>query len=144
MTVIENVTLGLSAFKRLTRRLAAERGMAELERMGVLPLAQRYPATLSGGERQRVAIARALVMDPLLLLLDEPTANLDPDRVGDVCERIVGLATAGMTMILITHSIAFARQAANVFALLQDGSCRLSQTPEILDSLRSRGSGSPQ
>jgi ABC-type polar amino acid transport system ATPase subunit len=77
-------------------------------------------------------------MDPLLLLLDEPTANLDPDRVGDVCERIVRLATAGMTMILITHNIAFAGQAANVFALLQDGTCHVSQTPEILDSLRSR------
>jgi ABC-type polar amino acid transport system ATPase subunit len=138
MTVIENVMLGLSAFKHLTRRLARERGMAELERMGVMPLAQRYPATLSGGERQRVAIARALVMDPLLLLLDEPTANLDPDRVGDVCERIVQLAAAGMTMILITHSIGFACQAANRFALLQDGVCRISETPEILDLLRSR------
>jgi polar amino acid transport system ATP-binding protein len=138
MTVIENVMLGLCEFKRLPKRSALERGMAELQRMGVRPLAQRYPSTLSGGERQRVAIARALVIDPLLLLLDEPTANLDPDRVGEVCERIVELATGGMTMILVTHSIELACQTANVFAFLQDGTCRLSKTPDILDPLRSR------
>ncbi|NTU79924.1 MAG: amino acid ABC transporter ATP-binding protein [Chloroflexales bacterium] len=138
MTVIENVMLGLCEFKRMPRRLARERGMVELERMGVLPLAQRYPATLSGGERQRVAIARALVMDPLLLLLDEPTANLDPERVDEVCERIAELAAAGMTMILVTHSIELASQTANGFALLQGGACHLSSTPAILDALRPR------
>lgn len=138
LTVIENVILGLREFKRLTKRAAIERGMAEMERMGVTPLAHRYPATLSGGEKQRVAIARALVMDPLLLLLDEPTANLDPDRAGEVCERILELATTGTTMLLITHSIELACQTANVFALLQDGTCRFSESPEILEALRSR------
>ncbi|MGA7732806.1 MAG: ATP-binding cassette domain-containing protein [Chloroflexia bacterium] len=140
MTALENVILGLREFKQLTKRSAIERGMSELERMGVMPLAQRYPSTLSGGERQRVAIARALVMDPLLLLLDEPTANLDPDRVGEVCDRILELATTGTTMLLITHSLELACQTANVFALLQDGTCRFSESPEILDTLRSRRS----
>lgn len=135
MTVIENVILGLREFKRLRRRTATERGMAELERMRIGPLAQRYPATLSGGERQRVAIARALVMDPLLLLLDEPTANLDPDRAGEVRERILELASAGTTMLLSTHSLEFAYQTANVFALLQDGTCRFSENPNILDTM---------
>jgi ABC-type polar amino acid transport system ATPase subunit len=140
MTVLENVILGLREFKRLTKRVALERGMAELERMGVLPLAHRYPATLSGGERQRVAIARALVMDPLLLLLDEPTANLDLDNAGEVCERILEVASAGTTMLLITHSIEFACQTANVFALLQDCTCRFSESPDILNTLCSRRS----
>jgi len=140
MTVIENVVLGLREFKRLPKRAALERGMAELERMGVLPLAQRYPATLSGGESQRVAIARALAMDPLLLLLDEPTANLDLDRVGEVCERIQEVASTGTTMLLITHSIEVACQTANVFALLHDCTCRFSESPDILNTLRSRRS----
>ncbi len=135
LTVLENVILGLREFKRLRRRIATERGMAELERMRIGPLAHRYPATLSGGERQRVAIARALVMDPLLLLLDEPTANLDPDRAGEVRERILELASAGTTMLLSTHSLEFACQTANVFALLQDGTCRFSENPNILDTM---------
>jgi ABC-type polar amino acid transport system ATPase subunit len=138
MTVLENVMLGLCEFKRIPRRPARERAMVELERMGVLPLAQRYPATLSGGERQRAAIARALVMDPLLLLLDEPTANLDPERVEEVSARIRALAAAGMTMILVTHSLELASQTATGFALLQGGTCHLSRTPAILDGLRAR------
>lgn len=135
MTVLENVTLALREVKQLRRGQAHERGMAELERMGVVLLAHRYPATLSGGEKQRVAIARALAMDPLLLLLDEPTANLDPDRVDEVCERVMELAAAGTTMLVVTHNIEFARQAAQSFAVLHDGTCHLSRDPAILDSL---------
>jgi ABC-type polar amino acid transport system ATPase subunit len=138
MTALENVMLGLCEFRRMPRRLAQERGMVELERMGVLPLAQCYPATLSGGERQRVAIARALVMDPLLLLLDEPTANLDPERVEEVSARMRALAATGTTMLLVTHSLTLASQIATSFALLQDGTCQLSRTPAILDALHAR------
>lgn len=138
MTAIGNVTLALREFKRLSVKEAQERGMAELKRMGVESIAQRYPASLSGGERQRVAIARALAMDPLLLLLDEPTANLDPDRVDEVCDRVLELASAGTTMLLVTHNLECARQAADTFALLQDGTCLISDDPAVLDGLRCR------
>jgi ABC-type polar amino acid transport system ATPase subunit len=136
LTVLANVALGLRKFKRLPAHEARERSMTELERMGVGPLADRYPATLSGGERQRVAIARALALDPLLLLLDEPTANLDPGRVDEVCERILDLACAGTTMLLVTHAVDFARQAAKAFALLRDGICECSHDPATLEQLR--------
>jgi ABC-type polar amino acid transport system ATPase subunit len=138
ITAIGNVTLALTEFKRLSVRDAHERGMAELERMGVESVAQRYPASLSGGERQRVAIARALAMDPLLLLLDEPTANLDPDRVDEVCDRVLELAEAGTTMLLVTHNLECARQAADTFAILQDGTCIISDDSAVLDGLRCR------
>lgn len=138
LTALENVTLALRESRRLSPAQAQERSMAELERMGVAALARRYPASLSGGERQRVAIARALAMDPLLLLLDEPTANLDPDRVDEVCDRILELASAGTTMVLVTHNLACARQAADTFALLQDGVCQSSEDPAILEGLRCR------
>ena len=139
MTAIANVTLALREVKRLPARQAEERGMAELDRMGVASLARRYPSELSGGEKQRVAIARALAMDPLLLLLDEPTANLDPDRVDEVCERVLELANGGTTMLLVTHNIEFARRAAKSFALLQDGRCHVSGSPTVLEGLRTLG-----
>jgi ABC-type polar amino acid transport system ATPase subunit len=138
MTAIGNVTLALREFKHLSAKDAQERGMVELARMGVESIAQRYPASLSGGERQRVAIARALAMDPLLLLLDEPTANLDPDRVDEVCDRVLELASAGTTMLLVTHNLECARQAADTFAVLQDGTCLISDDPAVLDELRCR------
>lgn len=138
LTAIGNVTLALREFKRLSMKDAEERGMAELKRMGVESIAKRYPASLSGGERQRVAIARALTMDPLLLLLDEPTANLDPDRVDEVCDRVLELASSGTTMLLVTHNLECARQAASTFALLQDGNCLVSDDPAILEGVRSR------
>ncbi len=137
-TALENVTLGLLETRKMARAEACERGMAELERMGVADIASRYPATFSGGERQRVAIARALAMDPLLLLLDEPTANLDPDRVDEVCDRIVELADSGTTMLLVTHQVDFAREAASRFALMQEGALTVSEDPAVLDALRRR------
>lgn len=136
LTVIANVALGLRKFKRLTASEARERSMTELEHMGVESLADRYPATLSGGERQRVAIARALALDPVLLLLDEPTANLDPARVDEVRDRILNLAAAGTTMVLVTHEVEFACQAAQEFALLRDGICEWSHKSSILEQLR--------
>jgi polar amino acid transport system ATP-binding protein len=138
MTAIGNVTLALRQVKRFSRREAYERGMAELERMGVAPLAERYPRTFSGGERQRVAMARVLALDPLLLLLDEPTAHLDSEHLYDVCDRVLELASAGTTMVLVTHNIDFAREAAKTYALLQDGTCQVSADSAILNDLRSR------
>jgi ABC-type polar amino acid transport system ATPase subunit len=138
LKAIDNVTLALREFKRIPPGQACDRGMAELERMGVASLAHRYPSTLSGGEKQRVAIARALAMDPLLLLLDEPTANLDPDRVDEVCDRVLELASSGTTMLMVTHNIECARQAAKTFAVLEGGTCQVSDDPSILDGLRRR------
>jgi glutamate/aspartate transport system ATP-binding protein len=139
LTALANVTLALRKFKRLPASQAHERAIAELGHMGIAPLAGRYPATLSGGERQRVAIARALALDPLVLLLDEPTANLDPSRVDEVCERILSLARSGTTMLLVTHAVDFARQAATAFALLSEGNCEWSRDPSLLDRLRRPG-----
>ncbi|HVV81878.1 MAG TPA: ATP-binding cassette domain-containing protein [Kofleriaceae bacterium] len=138
LTAIENVALALREAKGLPLRQARDRGMHELERMGVAALAGRHPAALSGGEKQRVAIARSLAMDPLLLLLDEPTANLDPDKVDEVCERVIELAASGMTMILVTHNVECARQAAQSFAVLREGRCEVSNDPRVLDQLRSK------
>jgi len=138
LTALENVTLALREFLRLSAVQAQERGMTELRRMGVDDLAGRHPARLSGGEKQRVAIARALATDPLILLLDEPTANLDPDLVDEVMERVQELAESGVTMLLVTHNIDFARRTARSFALLRDGTCRVSRDPALLDGLRER------
>jgi polar amino acid transport system ATP-binding protein len=138
MTAIGNVTLALREVKRLPRREAHERGMAELERMGVASLAGRYPATFSGGERQRVAMARALAMDPLLLLLDEPTAHLDADSVYEVSERVMELADMGTTMLLVTHNIELAQEVADTYALVANRTCCVSSDPAILDALRTR------
>jgi ABC-type polar amino acid transport system ATPase subunit len=138
LTALANVMLGLREFKKLSVAAARARGMAELDRMGVAALAHRHPAALSGGERQRVAIARALAMDPLLLLLDEPTADLDPDRVDEVCDRVIQLAESGTTMVLVTHDVECARRAAGTFALLRNGVCSLSNDSALLDDLRCR------
>jgi ABC-type polar amino acid transport system ATPase subunit len=138
MTALANVALALREVKRLSPREAHDRGMAELERMGVASLAHRYPSTFSGGERQRVAMARALAMDPLLLLLDEPTAHLDSDRVYEVCERILELADLGTTMLLVTHNVQFACEAARRYVLLQDGTCHVSEDSAVLDGFRCR------
>jgi len=133
LDAIGNVMLALRVVKHLSRKQARERGMAELERVGLQAQAAQYPATLSGGERQRVAIARALALDPLLLLLDEPTAHLDPDRVAELAERLIELAGSGVSMLLVTHNIALATRAAGSFALLQDGTCQLADSCAILD-----------
>jgi len=138
MTVLENVTLAPREYLRLPSGAARERGYAELERMGVAALADRRPANLSGGEKQRVAIARALAVDPLALLLDEPTASLDPNRVDEVRDRILELADSGMTMLLATHNIELARHSARSFALIREKRLQVSRDPALLESLRER------
>ena len=112
-TILENVTLGPVKVRRKSAGEARQRGMEILKRVGVDSQADKYPAQLSGGQQQRVAIARALAMDPKVILFDEPTSALDPEMVNEVLDVMVGLAKQGMTMIVVTHEMGFARKAAN-------------------------------
>jgi ABC-type polar amino acid transport system ATPase subunit len=138
MTALENVTLALREYLRFSPNDARDRGMLELGLMGIAALADRYPVNLSGGEKQRVSIARALAVDPLVLLLDEPTASLDPDRVDEVRDRILQLADLGKTMLLATHNIEFAAQTAESFALIHEKKLQVSYDSALLDNLRER------
>jgi glutamate transport system ATP-binding protein len=120
-TVLENVTLGPVRVRRLKRAAARERAMALLDRVGVANQAHKYPAQLSGGQQQRVAIARALAMDPKVMLFDEPTSALDPEMINEVLDVMQSLAEQGMTMIVVTHEMGFARRAANRVVFMSDG-----------------------
>ena len=120
-TVLENVTLGPVKVRKLSAASARERGMELLKRVGVESQADKYPAQLSGGQQQRVAIARALAMDPKVILFDEPTSALDPEMVNEVLDVMVGLAQGGMTMIVVTHEMGFARKAADRVVFMADG-----------------------
>ncbi|GAB3126482.1 amino acid ABC transporter ATP-binding protein [Glaciibacter psychrotolerans] len=121
MTALENVTAAPIGVKKMAKQQAAQRGMGLLDRVGLADLANSYPAQLSGGQQQRVAIARSLAMDPKLLLFDEPTSALDPELVGDVLDVMRGLARDGMTMIVVTHEIGFARGAADQVVFMDAG-----------------------
>ena len=126
---------GLRMVRRLSSKDATERGMHEMGKMRIADKSGQYPASLSGGERQRVAVARALAMDPLLLLLDEPTSSLDPLRIEDVLHTIQDLATVGTTMLLVTHNLTFAKHTAQQFGVITAGECIISDKPDILDTL---------
>ena len=121
MTALGNIVEAPIRVKRVPPRQARERGMQLLERVGLGGKAARYPAQLSGGEQQRVAIARALAMDPELMLFDEPTSALDPELVGEVLAVMRDLAASGMTMIVVTHELAFAREVGDDLAFMADG-----------------------
>ena len=121
MTAIQNVIEGPVHVKRTPRKAAMERGMALLERVGLSARAHHYPSQLSGGQQQRVAIARALAMEPELLLFDEPTSALDPELVGEVLDVIKDLAQTGMTMMLVTHEIGFAREVGDHLIFMDQG-----------------------
>lgn len=121
MTALENVTVAPIGVKKLPKQQATQRGLDLLDRVGLADLAQSYPAQLSGGQQQRVAIARSLAMDPKLLLFDEPTSALDPELVGDVLDVMRALAADGMTMIVVTHEIGFARGAADSVVFMDGG-----------------------
>lgn len=129
-TVLANVTLGPTKVRGLSRVDAQTKAMALLERVGVADQAEKYPAQLSGGQQQRVAIARALAMDPKLILFDEPTSALDPEMVNEVLEVMVTLARGGMTMIVVTHEMGFARKAADRVVFMEDGMIVEENTPE--------------
>lgn len=120
-TVIQNVIEGPIAVKKESRKLALEKGHALLERVGLANKGQAYPRQLSGGQQQRVAIARALAMEPRAILFDEPTSALDPELVGEVLSVMRGLAKGGMTMLVVTHEIAFARDVANRVLFIDRG-----------------------
>ena len=122
LTAQENVSIALVKVKGRSKRDAALRAMMELERVGLSRRAGLYPAELSGGQKQRVAIARALAMDPEVILLDEPTSALDPELVGEVLAAIRELAKGGMTMIMATHQMDFARALANELLFMEKGS----------------------
>ncbi|MET0714747.1 MAG: ATP-binding cassette domain-containing protein, partial [Mycetocola sp.] len=109
---------------------ATERAMTLLERVGVANQANKMPAQLSGGQQQRVAIARSLAMSPKLILMDEPTSALDPEMINEVLDVMVGLAKEGMTMIVVTHEMGFARKAADRVLFMADGEIVEEATPE--------------
>ncbi len=121
LTAQENVSIALVKVKKMSRRDASLRAMMELERVGLSRRAGLYPAELSGGQKQRVAIARALAMDPEVILLDEPTSALDPELVGEVLAAIRELARGGMTMIMATHQMDFARALATEILFMEKG-----------------------
>jgi len=129
-TVLDNVTLGPIKVRKHRSTEAKRRGMELLERVGVASQAAKYPAQLSGGQQQRVAIARALAMDPKMILFDEPTSALDPEMVQEVLDVMVGLASQGMTMLVVTHEMGFARKAANRVAFMADGEIVEEANPE--------------
>ena len=120
-TVLENVTLGPIKVRKIGPAAARQRGMELLTRVGVESQADKYPAQLSGGQQQRVAIARALAMEPKVMLFDEPTSALDPEMVNEVLDVMVTLARQGMTMVVVTHEMGFARKAANRVVFMDGG-----------------------
>ena len=120
-TVLQNVTLGPVTVRRESRAAATERAMALLDRVGITDQADKYPAQLSGGQQQRAAIARALAMQPKAMLFDEPTSALDPEMIGEVLDVMISLAGDGMTMVVVTHEMGFARHAANRVVFMADG-----------------------
>lgn len=121
MTALENVIEGPVQVKGTSKAEARERGLALLDRVGLHGLSARYPNQLSGGQQQRVAIARALAMDPEVMLFDEPTSALDPELVGEVLDVIKDLARTGMTMMLVTHEIGFAREVGDHLVFMDRG-----------------------
>lgn len=120
-TVIENVMESLIVVKEMKKREAEQRAKALLEKVGLLEKVAEYPSRLSGGQQQRVAIARALAMEPELMLFDEPTSALDPELVGDVLHVMKNLAEDGMTMVIVTHEMNFARDVADRILFMADG-----------------------
>ena len=120
-TVLENVTLGPIKVRGKSKADAEKRARELLERVGVSAQADKYPAQLSGGQQQRVAIARALAMDPKVMLFDEPTSALDPEMISEVLDVMVELAQSGMTMIVVTHEMGFAREVGDALVFMDDG-----------------------
>lgn len=121
LTALQNVAIGPIKVKKMDKKAALKLAMQELERVGLADKANSYPAELSGGQKQRVAIARALAMDPEIMLFDEPTSALDPELIGEVLEVMKKLADAGMTMLVVSHEMGFAREAADRIVFLEDG-----------------------
>lgn len=130
LSVIQNIMLAPVDRKRMTKEQAEEKAKRLLERVGLLEKADVYPASLSGGQQQRVAIARALAMEPDIMLFDEPTSALDPEMVGEVLEVMKQLAAEGMTMVVVTHEMGFAREVADRVVFMDGGYIVEEGTPE--------------
>ena len=129
LTVLENCTLAPIRVNKVSRQAAEEQAMALLERVRIPDQATKYPGQLSGGQQQRVAIARALCMNPKVMLFDEPTSALDPEMVKEVLDTMLGLAGDGMTMLVVTHEMGFARQAADRVIFMDEGQILESAPP---------------
>ncbi|MGV0811898.1 amino acid ABC transporter ATP-binding protein [Mycolicibacterium boenickei] len=135
MTVIDNVTLAPLLTKKMDKAAAEKRAMELLTQVGLAEKAHVKPATLSGGQKQRVAIARALAMNPSIMLFDEATSALDPEMVGDVLQVLRDLAEGGMTMVVVTHEMGFAREVASRVIFMADGNIVEDDTPaQVFDS----------
>ena len=129
-TVKQNITMAPVLLKRMTQAEADKRAMELLERIGLADKADVYPNMLSGGQKQRIAIVRALAMDPKVILFDEPTSALDPEMVGEVLELMKQLAREGMTMVVVTHEMGFAREVATRVVFIDEGKIQEDEAPE--------------
>ena len=132
MTVLKNLTLAPMLLKKESQQTAEQRAMALLERVGLADRAGEYPARLSGGQKQRIAIVRALCMEPEVLLFDEPTSALDPEMVGEVLDVMKELAQSGMTMVVVTHEMGFAREVASRVLFMDQGGIMEENSPQAL------------
>ncbi len=132
LTALENVKLGLVRVKHMPEKEAEKKAMEELSRVGLSDRAGHYPGQLSGGQQQRVGIARALAMDPRVMLFDEPTSALDPELIGEVLEVMRKLALDGMTMVVVTHEMGFAREVADRIVFMEKGSIVEQGSPDEL------------
>jgi polar amino acid transport system ATP-binding protein len=130
MTILENLTCAPVLLKKMTKEQAKSKAMDLLGRVGLADRADSYPNQLSGGQKQRVAIVRALCMEPEVMLFDEPTSALDPEMVGEVLDVMKRLADQGMTMVVVTHEMGFAREVSNRVMFLADGLIAEEGTPE--------------
>lgn len=131
-TVLENITISPIKVKKQDQETAEKKAYALLEQVGLADKSTSYPASLSGGQQQRVAIARALAMDPDVMLFDEPTSALDPEMVGEVLAVMQALAEKGMTMVVVTHEMGFAKQVADRVIFMADGVIQEQGTPEAI------------
>jgi ABC-type polar amino acid transport system ATPase subunit len=120
-TILDNLTLAPVKVRKMSRVKAREKALALLDQVGIADQALKYPATLSGGQQQRAAIARALAMEPEVMLFDEPTSALDPEMIKEVLEVMAGLSRSGMTMVVVTHEMGFARRAADEIVFMDQG-----------------------
>ena len=130
LTVKKNITLAPVRLGRMSQQAADARAMELLQRIGLADKADTYPNMLSGGQKQRIAIVRALAMDPEVLLFDEPTSALDPEMVGEVLELMKELARDGMTMVVVTHEMGFAREVANRVIFIDEGVIKVDKPPQ--------------
>lgn len=130
LSIMDNITLAPVLLKKMTKEESVKKGQELLTTVGLLDKADAYPAQLSGGQKQRVAIARALAMNPEIMLFDEPTSALDPEMVGEVLDVMKDLAKSGMTMVIVTHEMGFAREVASRVLFMDQGQILESGTPD--------------